>query len=266
MTASSGVHRDSRPCILMSPVHDQAERAPRALLPALNADSARLLVMLLWHVAERRLTGSGRHARGGGLGRGRHSRWRVARPRSCCQAAGGTGDQDRPGMRWWPGLPWSCVIFGGQRAAPGWRHLLSVADGRGAPTDDAGPARWHLADDVNGPSCLVRTRMILGGALMSLRDPRRASPATTRSRDCSGRSRGRRRRVRHPSAGTKSRGRSGAWPDRPPACRCEQGGAQPGTRPGEARWGTRTSAAGSRQRRGCLPEGGARTRMCAAGS
>jgi hypothetical protein len=51
---------------------------------------------------------------------------------------------------------------------------------------------------------------------MSLRDPRRASPATTRSRDCPGRPRGRRRRVQGLSAGTRSRRRS--WRiARPPA-------------------------------------------------
>ena len=44
------------------------------------ADSARLLVTLFWPVAERRLAGSGRRARGCGPGRGLRSRRWAARP------------------------------------------------------------------------------------------------------------------------------------------------------------------------------------------
>jgi hypothetical protein len=68
----------------------------------------------------------------------------------------------------------------------------------------------------------------------------RASPATTRSRDCPGREGGGVLRVFLPGQGPAAA--VGASPDRPLTCRCRRGGGTPGTRPGEVRWGScRTS-------------------------
>jgi hypothetical protein len=105
--------------------------------------------------------------------------------------------------------------------------------------------------------------------------------------------RGLRRRVQVFLPGRGSAAAVGASPVCPPACRCRRGGgatwdwagrgplgllsgfSRPGPRPAREAMGaprgglrpagTRTSAAGSQRRCGCLPEGGARTHTCAAG-